>query len=277
MRKLAVWLLWNNFSEYYVRQLAGAISERYETTVTYEPLDWSAFDLVYCFFPYPNRRPDCERGKIVKSVWEPHEFGHAEDAGLVLTHSRRVYERVVGRYKERAVYLPWAVNSCQFCPQPFPEEGRVVGWAGNYANPRKCYPQMEAALKATPGVTWRPNLSSTWRGRQVGPYDSVADMPDYYRQIHIYANASAWEGFGFPFLEAAACGRAVVTTDVGCARDLLDSGAGVVLVEDLEALGAAVVGVDYEELGARSAQAVRAAWTWETRAQDWMGVLDGAG
>ncbi|NIP84987.1 MAG: glycosyltransferase [Planctomycetales bacterium] len=136
---------------------------------------------------------------------------------------------------------------------------------------------MEAALKATPGVTWRPNLSSTWRGRQVGPYDSVADMPDYYRQIHIYANASAWEGFGFPFLEAAACGRAVVTTDVGCARDLLDSGAGVVLVEDLEALGAAVVGVDYEELGARSAQAVRAAWTWETRAQDWMGVLDGAG
>jgi len=67
-RKLAIWLHWNNFSQYHSEQLAAALEPEYETTVTYKPLDWSQFDVVMPFFPGPKKNPDCPREKIVKFV-----------------------------------------------------------------------------------------------------------------------------------------------------------------------------------------------------------------
>jgi glycosyltransferase involved in cell wall biosynthesis len=278
-RKLAVHLLWHGFSEYYSRQLTAAIRGSYDTLVTYrKDVDCGEFDAVYCFFPYLGRVPACGPGKLVKSVWERGEYGHAKDAGVVLAHSTQTYERVAAqrRYAGRARYLPWGVNPEHFEPQPFPLGERVVGWAGTPANGRKRFEELEAAMKEA-GAIFKPNLCTTRRGRVTGPYASTQDMPWYYRQVHVYACASKSEGFGFPLLEAAACGRAVVTFDVGCARDLMETGAGVVIVEDFDEMKEAVMGIDHEELGRRSARAVREHWAWDAVAPRWLEVLEEVG
>jgi hypothetical protein len=200
-RKLAIWLAWANFSEYHSQQLAAAIADRYETTITYQPLDWSEFDVVMPFFP--QRKPDCERDKIVKWVWEPHEFGWAQDAGLVCAASSQVYERIRKRYGNRALYLPWGVNPQHFAPFGFPvlDEGRViVGWCGMWKNPRKQYLTLKAVMEQADGITFKPNVTEMDKGRQVGPY-TMEEMYQYYASIHVYVCGSASEGFHFPFLE----------------------------------------------------------------------------
>lgn len=275
MRELAVRLAWRNFSEYYAREMAWAIRDRYRTLVTYGDLDWGPFDVVYCFFA-SSHDLDCKLEKVAQSVWEPTESG--KRAGTVLAHTTRAYERTRRRYGGRARYLPWGVNPGYFQPQPFPGRGEVVvGWAGVPGLGRKRFSELRDAVALLDGAVFKPNECVVRRGIVKGPYASVEDMPWYYRTIDVYACASHSEGFGFPLLEAAACGRGIVTFDVGCARDLLETGAGVVIVESFDEMREAIVSVDWREMGRRSAEAVAEHWTWERVGPLWAHVLDGVG
>jgi len=102
-------------------------------------------------------------------------------------------------------------------------------------------------------------------------------MHQYYAGIHVYVCGSASEGFHFPFLEAAACGRAIVTFDVGCARDLLDTGAGIVIVDSFAEMVDAVRAVNWRAFGTDSGDAVRGYWTWDVLRQGWIDALDMVG
>jgi len=274
-RKLAIWLAWQNFSEYYSGQLAWAIAEQYDTTITYKALDWSAFDVVMPFFPMPTRRPECAKGKIVQPLWERHEFGWGSQSGTVLAASTKVLRQIQHRFSK--VFLtPWAANPVHFPARPFPETKRLqVGWAGSHQNPRKQFPQLEAAMNSIQEVDFIPNKVTGKGGGIHGPY-TMETMHEYYERIHVYVCGSAAEGFGFPLLEAAACGRGVVTFDVGVARDLLDSGAGVVIVNDFTEMKKAIRAIDYRELGRRSAEAIKQSWLWEHVKDRWLEALGAA-
>jgi len=280
-RKLAIWLKWQNFSEYHSRQLGAVLEPEYETTVTYRPLDWSEFDVVMPFFPGGDRNPDCPREKIVKFVWEPHEFGWARDAGIVCAASSSVYERIAPRYGERARLLPWGVNPAHFQPQPWPQSDTLrVGWCGQWKNPRKQYAKLGELVQSIPSAEWCPNMTEMVKGKgQHGAY-TMETMHQYYASIHVYACASSSEGFCFPLLEATACGRPVVTFDVGVARDLKASGAGVVVVDDWDLMRAflkVMTANDCLTLGSLSTRATAQAWTWCKLKERWLEVLNSAG
>ena len=277
-RKLAIWLSWANFSEYYSRKLAEMLHPEYDTTITYRPLDWDEFDVVMPFFP--QRKPGCDPAKVVKFVWEPHEFGWAADAGTVCAASTSVYERIVKRYKDRAHLLPWGVDAEHFHPQPWPKSERLqVGWCGQFKNSRKQFGRLSEEMEGMSkiwDIDFIPNISQMADGRQSGAYE-LETMHLYYRRLHVYVCASASEGFGFPLLEACACGRPVVTFNVGVARDLKRTGAGVIIVDDWDELKQAVRSVDWMAQGAASADAVRRHWLWPRLRERWLEVLDGAG
>jgi glycosyltransferase involved in cell wall biosynthesis/SAM-dependent methyltransferase len=75
--------------------------------------------------------------------------------------------------------------------------------------------------------------------------DSVpnAELAAYYAFADAMVTPSRWEGFGVVFAEAAACGAAIVTTDVAPMNEFLAHGRTALLVrdpEDADALAAAV-------------------------------------
>jgi len=137
-------------------------------------------------------------------------------------------------------------------------------------------------LQGIDGIIFRPSKCYMVNGEQMGPYESVAVMADYYEGINLYVCASASEGFGFPMLESSACGRPVVTFDVGVARDLAATGAHVTIVGDWESLEQAVIQYRdcsrelLESQGRASALTVQTHWTWNKLRESWLAILDGA-
>jgi phosphatidylinositol alpha-mannosyltransferase len=101
---------------------------------------------------------------------------------------------------------------------------------------------------AVPGVTY---------------YTGIADheLASLYRRAWVYASPSTYEGFGLPYLEAMACGTAVVATSNPGSREVLDGGTCGVLATD-ENFGPALVGLlsnpprrlEIEAAGLRRAQ-----------------------
>lgn len=274
-RKLAIPLAWQNFSEYHSQQLAIAIADEWDTTITFDTLDWDRFDLIMPFFPH--KKIDCDKRKVIKIMWERHEFGHAAEASTVIAPSLAVWDRLKSSSHRfpRMIHLPWGINTEDFAPQPFPPLPLKVGWCGLPMLERKQYDKLKETIESIPGAEFVSNLCETKQGRTTGLY-KMHEMEQYYAKIHIYACASLWEGFSYPILEASACGRPVVTFDVGIARDLAESHAGVTIVNSFEKMKEVVETIDYRTFGKQSAEAIRAYWSWNVMAPKWLEMLSDA-
>jgi glycosyltransferase involved in cell wall biosynthesis len=71
-------------------------------------------------------------------------------------------------------------------------------------------------------------------------YVAEGDLPYVYAGARLFAYPSLLEGFGFPPLEAMACGVPVVASDSSSLRDNLAGAADLVPPEDVDALAAAI-------------------------------------
>ncbi|HYL51509.1 MAG TPA: glycosyltransferase, partial [Acidimicrobiia bacterium] len=71
------------------------------------------------------------------------------------------------------------------------------------------------------------------------PSPTDADLAALLARAAVLCLPSAWEGFGFPALEAMACGTPVVVTDRGALPELVGD-AGSIVEPDVEALAAAI-------------------------------------
>jgi glycosyltransferase involved in cell wall biosynthesis len=273
MKSLAIWLSWADFLEYHSSQLAAAISPYYTTTTTYLPLDWSNFDVVFAV-PGPNQSSP-HTHNMVRVAWERLELAWARRSACMLVACTPTLHLAHSKGITDCLLLPWGINQSHFSPAPPPLAGKiVVGWSGRYKNPRKRYPQVAATFQDVPNVTFFPSLSDMHLGRQTGLYTLPAIAQDYYAYIDVLVCGSTYEGFCFPLLEAAAVGRAIISFDVGIARDLQATGAGVVIVDTFDEMREAVLTCDLKALGHMSAEAVAAHWTWETLAPRWLEVLN---
>ena len=80
-----------------------------------------------------------------------------------------------------------------------------------------------------PGVTYHTGVSDE-------------ELATFYRRAWVYASPSTYEGFGLPYLEAMACGTAVVATPNPGSREVLAEGKFGLLADDAS-FGAAVLEV----------------------------------
>jgi len=101
-----------------------------------------------------------------------------------------------------------------------------------------------------------------WRAEGVVEYvGECADVAGFYAQAHIVTLPSYREGLPKSLIEAAACGRPVVTTDVPGCRDAIEPGVSGVLVppRDARSLADAVAALaEDEDLRTRMGAAGRA-------------------
>jgi glycosyltransferase involved in cell wall biosynthesis len=66
------------------------------------------------------------------------------------------------------------------------------------------------------------------------------DLPLFYSAADVYVQPSVWEGFGFPIVEAMACGTPVVTTSAAALKEVAGDAALLVEPRDSAALAAAM-------------------------------------
>jgi len=96
-----------------------------------------------------------------------------------------------------------------FKPLPLPNEF-VAGWCGNPDIGIKDDPKgLQFIRDACAAAGVRLEIQSM---EKAIPHE---DMPNWYSKISVYINQSHSEGTPNPALEALACGRCVITTDVG--------------------------------------------------------------
>jgi glycosyltransferase involved in cell wall biosynthesis len=103
-------------------------------------------------------------------------------------------------------------------------------------------------------------------------------LADHYRSADVFFLPSLWEGFGWPPLEAMACGTPVVTSNVASLPEVVGEGGITVAPTDLDAFNSAVLRVLTNDklradLSVRAlAQAAR--FTWEQCARDTLAVYE---
>ena len=93
-------------------------------------------------------------------------------------------------------------------------------------------------------------------------------MGSFYSKGHIYLNFSSSEGTPMPLLESMACGRAVITTNVGISEEVVNDSNGLVVPRTLEDLIGAIEHFrsnmgELQEMGMMAYKAV------EERTEDW--------
>ncbi|HOT90476.1 MAG TPA: glycosyltransferase family 1 protein [Anaerolineae bacterium] len=105
-----------------------------------------------------------------------------------------------------------------------------------------------------------------------------ADLPALYRQAALLAFPSLYEGFGFPPLEAMACGTPVVASTASSVPEVVgDAG---LLVDPLDvpawtaALAQALDDLSLRDRLRRAGPARAATFTWAHAAQAWLSIVD---
>lgn len=165
------------------------------------------------------------------------------------------------------------VDTESFVTLPLPETF-TAGWAGDSA----------AGAGDTKGVgiirraCELAGVPLVVADRRVAPVPHEA-MPAWYGGISVYLCASVSEGTPNPVLEALACGRPVISTDVGIVRRAVDDGVtGRIVDRHPEAIADALVSLRGRDLAEMSRAARRAAeaWDWRHKAEAWRSCLRAA-
>lgn len=138
----------------------------------------------------------------------------------------RLREEVEQATRRRVHLCPSGVDMERFTLRAYPETF-TAGWAGNSradgGTDLKGLPIIEEACR----LAGMP-LKVADRHDAPVPFEQ---MPDWYGGISVLLCASLAEGTPNPVLEALACGRPVISTDVGIVREALASGAVGEVVE----------------------------------------------
>lgn len=184
------------------------------------------------------------------------------------TADRDVLERAGAVRPGQAVLVRGSgVDLDRFAPRPWPAGPVTVAMASRLLHDKGVREFVEAARMSAArgdGLRWRlagsldpDNPASVtageleaWRAEGAIEYvGECADVAGFYAQAHIVTLPSYREGLPKSLIEAAACGRPVVTTDVPGCRDAIESGVSGVLVppRDARALADAVAALARDE------------------------------
>jgi glycosyltransferase involved in cell wall biosynthesis len=112
-------------------------------------------------------------------------------------------------------------------------------------------------------------------------YIPANDLPAVYNLAQAFVYPSNYEGFGFPPLEAMACGTPVITTAISAMLDNIGEAGLLVPPQDEEALTSALQSLlgdrAYQERLSQAGRQRAAEFTWERSAKETLGVYERAG
>jgi glycosyltransferase involved in cell wall biosynthesis len=148
----------------------------------------------------------------------------------------------------------------KFTPLPEPPEPVTLGYAGRMLEDKGVRTLVEAQRRlldaghdirlllagtpdpANPNTISERDLAAWSQRRGVRWLGQVGDIRDVWRDVHIAVLMSRSEGLPLSLLEAAACGRPLIASDVPGCREIARDGINALLVppDDPAALSAAI-------------------------------------
>lgn len=258
----------------------------FETTFRGQAYDENAFDLIYPLeFNMVEAHQIHNPAKYVTGIrsfvsWADWDF--LELVNYLNNHFQAVHAVTRELFELFQLYLPglWyvthGVDIAIFSPrQPIRSPaGRLrLGWAGNRKTIVKGFRDFIQPLGMIPGVEL---VFCGFADRNL----SLEEMPTFYDSIDAYICASSFEGNNNTLLEAAAMGRAIITTPTGSVPEYLENEVSALIIErKLEQFEAAAIRLrDDPDLRLRLGNAARQAilingWDWLSKSEEYQRFL----
>ena len=146
----------------------------------------------------------------------------------------RKFRRLANKF-----YTPSGFDPSRFKPTPLPPfDGSLkICWAGDpetshHGDVKGYYEYIQPAIERFNDV----ELITASKQNRV-PH---RQMGSFYSKGHVYLNFSSSEGTPMPLLESMACGRAVITTNVGISEEVVNRENGWIVKRNLEQLVLAI-------------------------------------
>lgn len=186
----------------------------------------------------------------------------------------KLYKNFKSKFKNlKHFYTPFGVDSDLFYPKTNPAKySNIFGWVGNHKRPVKRYNDIKKVFDSISNVklitiTQSSNLSRS-------------EMSDFYNKVGTVICFSTSEGTPNPILEAASCGRSIISTPVGNVEKLINGSKTIQIVNSTLDLKRAIIrNYKNSELlnkeGAFLRNKVDIFWNWKARAKDFNKFLRG--
>jgi glycosyltransferase involved in cell wall biosynthesis len=196
--------------------------------------------------------------------------------------SRRLYRIFADAGLTNLTLTENGVDTELFTPQQTINTDRrrplILGFSGSKEIAKhdylKGFSEFIAPLNALPNVQV---MELGGRGEQQVAREN---MPALYNQIDLYVCASTSEGFSQSVLEASACGRGVISTNVGGCEDLIEDGRNGYFIErNLDHIKALINKLEADRglvksLGENNRRIVKDQYSWRIKVCDWLRFIE---
>ena len=168
---------------------------------------------------------------------------------------------------EEKYYTPSGYDPVRFKPTPLPSfEGKLkICWAGDpesshHGDVKGYYEYILPAVKRFNDV----ELITASKQNRI-PHNQ---MGSFYSKGHVYLNFSSSEGTPMPLLESMACGRPIITTNVGISEEVVNDKNGWIVPRNIDSLVGAIEDCK-NNLSNLQEMAIQSFKSVENRTDDW--------
>ena len=189
-----------------------------------------------------------------------------------------VSQRLTDVFRDQGLhitYTPNGVDTDVFKPvREIPVANKmVVGYSGS-----KAHDWRKGVSKFILPAAKKSNVDVKLAMLSTDKYVTLDEMYKFYNEIDCYICASSSEGMSLSVLEAASCGRPIVTTRVGgCTEIIKDGVTGLFVDRKLDSIVRAIGRLKNKEtlmtMGSSVRDDIVQNWCWSSRAKAWLDFL----
>lgn len=158
-------------------------------------------------------------------------------ASKIVVYNKIIKDRIA-EYNNHIMIVPSGVDTSKFSPLEHETEDNIILMAGRVRDPLKGFSTLRRAVEIIrdrgKNVSILVTGSHRFKDRHIISTGWLArdKLPDLYRKAVLCVVPSIWpEPFGIVAIEAMACGRAVIASDTGGLREIIDDGIDGILFQ----------------------------------------------